>query len=226
MATIIASDATNTVDGGSANDALTVSVTSNGMPVTPDSINITGAAQNGTATAVGGSILYTPNAGYYGTDSVTYTATVGVDTSNAATISINVLAEDCTDIGRTTRLLATAYNLSRPQVVKARRYAKRCFVVDFTGALDPSANITNARWDCSGPWAAYMSNVRIINGQKKTAVDVEFNFAGWSWMLCTVTTDGGESYNSEFIVTVTDAPLYPRAVYNTANGPFYLIASL
>lgn len=47
---------------------------------------------HGTATASGKAITYTPTTGYFGADSFTYTATNGVGTSAAATVSLTVTA--------------------------------------------------------------------------------------------------------------------------------------
>jgi len=54
------------------------------------SVAVASPASNGTATASGTSITYTPNTGYYGPDSFTYTATNAGGTSAPATASIMV----------------------------------------------------------------------------------------------------------------------------------------
>jgi len=78
----------------------TVAYGSNANPIT---LNITGGAAtsvavgtqatNGTATASGTSITYTPNASYSGPDSFTYTATNSAGTSAPATVTITVLPQ-------------------------------------------------------------------------------------------------------------------------------------
>ncbi|KUM23972.1 hypothetical protein AU467_32090 [Mesorhizobium loti] len=75
----------------------TVSYDSSANPIT---LNISGASassvavgtapSHGTATAAGTSITYTPNSGYAGSDSFTYTATNGAGTSAPATVTITV----------------------------------------------------------------------------------------------------------------------------------------
>ncbi|MGI6854427.1 putative Ig domain-containing protein [Mesorhizobium sp. 1B3] len=57
---------------------------------TPISVAVVDAPGHGTATAVGTSITYTPNAGYAGPDAFTYTATNEAGTSLPAVVSINV----------------------------------------------------------------------------------------------------------------------------------------
>lgn len=79
--------------------AATVANSSSNNPITLDlsgdaatSVAIVVQATNGTATATGTSISYTPNVGYTGPDSFTYTATNAAGTSAPATASITVTA--------------------------------------------------------------------------------------------------------------------------------------
>lgn len=77
--------------------SVTVAYNSSSNPVT---LNITGGAPtsvaiatpptNGTASAIGTSITYTPTTGYAGSDSFTYTATNSGGTSAPATVSVTV----------------------------------------------------------------------------------------------------------------------------------------
>jgi PKD repeat protein len=72
----------------------TISLTAtdpNGQTVT---FAITTDPTNGTATLSGTDITYTPNANFYGTDSVDYTASNGTYTSDPVTITITVTGED------------------------------------------------------------------------------------------------------------------------------------
>ncbi|CUX47321.1 IPT/TIG domain-containing protein [Agrobacterium genomosp. 13] len=72
----------------------------------PITLNITGGlattvsvgtqASHGTATASGTAISYTPDAGYIGSDSFTYTATNADGTSTPATVSLSVVAPEPT----------------------------------------------------------------------------------------------------------------------------------
>jgi len=56
----------------------------------PTSVAVASVPSNGTATANGTSISYTPTAGFGGNDSFTYTASNGVGTSTVATVTITV----------------------------------------------------------------------------------------------------------------------------------------
>lgn len=198
----------------------------NGSPVTADSLNIDAPASNGDAEVVGLTLQYTPNEGFVGQDSFTYFATVGGIDSNSATVSITVTQPPCKELGRTTKTYVTGYSLSRVNITRVRRMAKRCVVANFNGAIPKERSIVSVRWETTSPWAILMSNARIASGQRETMVDVTFNFSGWGGLLATATLDNGEVYNAEFQFTVVDTPLYPSATYPIGNGPFRLDASV
>lgn len=134
------------------------------------------------------------------------------------------IVPDCTELGRVSRSFCSGYTAARTETRRIRRYAKRCILADFNGALPAGELIASVRWDTTSPWSVFMSNARVITGQRKVAVDAAFNFAGWGAVLATVTTVNGDTYNQDFNFTVLDRPLYPGAVYNSANGPFNLEA--
>ncbi|GLQ86469.1 putative Ig domain-containing protein [Dyella flagellata] len=73
-----------------ANQAVTIAVTSvdTGGPVS--SIAIAGTPSHGTANVSGLTIVYTPNSNFFGTDTLTYTASGPGGTSAAATVTITV----------------------------------------------------------------------------------------------------------------------------------------
>lgn len=224
-ATPVAPDETITCAKNSANNAVTPVVTESGSPIQADSLTILSEPVNGTAAAVGQRLLYTPFPGFVGTDQFTYMATVGGSDSNEAHVQVNVL-ERCNELGRTSRTYVTGYSLSKVNVCRVRRQAKRCVVANFNGALDPERRIVSVRWETTSPWSTFMSNARIAFGQRETMVDVSFNFSGWAGILATATLDNGEIYNAEFSFTVLDTPLYPSATYPLGQGPFRLDASI
>lgn len=85
------------------NVSLTVSANSSANPVTLNlsggpvaSVAVASNASNGTATASGTSISFTPAPGYAGSDSFTYNATGPGGTSNVATVTVTVLAPTVT----------------------------------------------------------------------------------------------------------------------------------
>jgi hypothetical protein len=75
-----------TVGYGSTNNPITLNITVG----TPQTVAVGTQATHGTATASGTSITYTPNAGYGGPDSFTYTATNSAGTSAPATVTVTV----------------------------------------------------------------------------------------------------------------------------------------
>ena len=83
----VASNVSQTVPYNSTNNTITLSVTNS-----PTSVAVATTPSNGTAAAVGTTITYTPNSGYYGSDTFTYTATNAGGTSSPATVTITVTA--------------------------------------------------------------------------------------------------------------------------------------
>jgi subtilase family serine protease len=75
-----------TVSANSVNDNITLNVTGNYT-----SVAVNTQPTHGTAAANGTNITYTPNSGYFGTDSFTYTAVNTSGVSNVSTITITIL---------------------------------------------------------------------------------------------------------------------------------------
>lgn len=79
-------DVVASVDANSTDNVITLDLSGGAA----DSVEIASAPNHGTATATGTSITYTPEAGYSGDDSFTYTATNSTGSSAPATVSITV----------------------------------------------------------------------------------------------------------------------------------------
>lgn len=88
LAAPVAGDVSVSVMAGSTGNAIPLAL-SGGAAAT---VTVASPAANGTATESGTAITYTPNAGYSGADSFTYTATNATGTSTPATVSITVNA--------------------------------------------------------------------------------------------------------------------------------------
>ncbi|WP_370680906.1 Ig-like domain-containing protein [Comamonas sp. GB3 AK4-5] len=82
----IAKSSTSTVAANSVGNVLTLSLS--GGPV--DRVTIQTSPANGLLTVAGSGIAYTPTAGYYGTDSFSYSASNAGGTSQTATVTITV----------------------------------------------------------------------------------------------------------------------------------------
>lgn len=115
---------------------------------------------------------------------------------------------------------------SQVQQLRVRRYQSRCLTVNFNGAIGKDELITSVRWDCTSPWATFISSPEISSDRKTSSLRVDFNFAGWGAIKATAQTTCGNILNYEFHVAVKDAPLYPGANYNMANGPYYLTVTV
>lgn len=221
---VLAPNESLTIVENSPPTTITPVITYNGSPVTPTSLAIVNAPTGGVAAVSGVSLLYTPNANYFGSDSFTYEAVYGGITSNVATVGVIVMPADCTELGRVTRSFVSGYTASRVETRRIRRFSKRCVVADFNGAMPAGVTITHVRWDCTSPWSIFMANPRVESSGRKVAIDASFNFAGSGGLLATATWSNGEITNAEFDFTVLDRPLYPGAVYDSANGPYVLEA--
>ncbi len=74
---------------------VTVNVLANDTDADSDTLSISGITQgtNGTVTIVGTTVTYTPNAGYTGSDSFTYTISDGKGGTSTATVNVTVTAK-------------------------------------------------------------------------------------------------------------------------------------
>lgn len=88
---VTASNESASLPENSVGNLLPYAIQENGSGVTPDSLAITTAPSNGTASIVGKTILYTPKPNFAGIDSLQYTGTVSSVTSAPATITITVI---------------------------------------------------------------------------------------------------------------------------------------
>ena len=81
------------------NASVVISVLANDTDVDVGAALVVGSVvtqpSNGLATAGSGSITYTPNANFFGTDSFTYVANDGMVNSNAATVTVTVFPVIC-----------------------------------------------------------------------------------------------------------------------------------
>lgn len=76
---VVAPNETIAVTQNSAGNIITPALTVNGVTVPTASLAIVAAPPNGTATVNGATLLYTPNAGFTGSGSFTYTGTANVN---------------------------------------------------------------------------------------------------------------------------------------------------
>jgi hypothetical protein len=92
-----APEASDDVDSTNEDAAITIDVVANDTDVDGDALTITsvGAAANGTVTDNGdGTVTYTPDANFNGTDSFTYEVSDGKGGTDSATVTVDVAAQN------------------------------------------------------------------------------------------------------------------------------------
>lgn len=113
---------------------------------------------------------------------------------------------------------ASAYSADQLQTARVRRYQVRPLRVDFRAVL-AGDTITAVTWETTHPESTYLDAPTIAAAGQSVAVNVRFNFPGFSNVKATVTTSGGQTLGYEFAFDVIDAPMYPTATYPAA-GPY------
>ena len=80
-----------TIAQDSTNDVITLTGSDPNTPALPLTYTVTSGPTNGTLSGTAPNLTYTPNAGYFGTDSFQFTDTNGTATSAPATVTITVV---------------------------------------------------------------------------------------------------------------------------------------
>lgn len=124
----------------------------------------------------------------------------------------------CEELGRTTRAYVSGYNRTRVHEVRVVRGEKRCLVANFNGAIPKGRTIASAVWRTTQNWAAIMSNGRIFENDRSTAVDLSAGWGGPAWVKCEATLDNGEVYTQVFRVLVQTPPWFAGEP-NPVSGP-------
>jgi hypothetical protein len=220
---IAAQNASDTVAFSAPATALPYTVTSNGTPVTPDSLAIITPPTWGDVSIDGPVISYTPYPNYNGPDSLTYTGTVDGITSNVATISITIESPPvCDELGRVTRAYVSGYQRWRVHRSDLIRGEQRCLAAEFRGAISPARSIVSCQWMCQQNYAIFMSDARISGTE--CAVTINAQAASWCYMKCLATLDNGEVYTQLFLLMIRSAPWFVGEIFPTQSGPTILSA--
>lgn len=217
-----APDQSITCEEYSTDAGVTPAITANGNPITGYDLAIVQSPGNGTASASGTRLLYTPRPGFFGADSFTYRATSGGTDSNVATVSVIVTPAACADLGRVTRIYVSGYERTRVHDARLVRGESRCLVVDFGGALPPARTVASVTWRCVDPSVVVMSNARAQPGARSVAVDVRANWPRDTLVKCEATTDRGEVYVQLIHLDVTDSWWFGDET--AVSGPLVLTA--
>lgn len=124
----------------------------------------------------------------------------------------------CEELGRTTRAYVSGYDRTRVHEVRLVRGEKRCLVANFNGAIPPARTIASATWRVNQNQGAVLSNARIFEGNRSTAVDLLAGWTGYGLVKVEATLDNGEVYNQVFRVLVQQSPWFTGEPY-PVSGP-------
>ena len=170
-------------------------------PLAVDSVT---QGTNGSVTNNGGDVTYTPNAGFSGTDSFTYVATDGADTSNVATVTVTVAPQVNVPPVAVDDTASTAFETA--------------VLIDVLGNDNDPDNFP-------GPLAVDSvtqgTNGAVLNNGGDVTYTPDAGFSGTD-SFTYVATDGADTSNVA-TVTVTVAPqvnVPPVAVDDTASTAF------
>ncbi|WP_407496513.1 Ig-like domain-containing protein, partial [Pseudooceanicola sp. MF1-13] len=183
--------ATDDTASGDENTTITVNVLSNDSDPDGDALTVTQVtgASNGTATVVNNQVVYTPNAGFVGTETLTYTVTDG-DLTDTATITITV--NDVADAPTAEPDTATTEEDTSITI----------------NALENDSDPQNDPLTISDVTGATNGSATVIGNQVVYTPDADFN--GTETLTYTVTDPDGNTDTATITVNVTpvnDAPV-------------------
>ncbi len=195
----VANAASATVAYNSTDNPITLNITGGA----PTSVAVGTQASNGTATATGTSITFTPNTGYFGPDSFTYTATNPDGTSAPATVTVTVLPQP--PVANAVTAPAVAFNSSNNPIT-----------LNITGGVPTSVAVgtqaSNGTATASGTSITYTPNA---------------GYHGPDSFTYTATNAGGTSASATVSITVNPAapianPVSATVAANSTNNPITL----
>ncbi len=165
-------------------------------------ITSVGTPQNGTASIVNGQIVYTPNAGFAGTDSFTYTITDSNGETATATATVTVNAPDNVDPIAQNDSATTPENTAVTLNVLGN---------DATNSGSGQLTIINVSNPQNG-------SVQIVNGQ--IVYTPNTGFTGTDSFTYTIRDSNGETATATAVVTVEAADdVMPDAENDSATTP-------
>lgn len=133
------------------------------------------------------------------------------------------MAEIATDYGRTTRVVVSGYDRMRIHQSNLVRGEQRVLLVDLAGAVPPARKIVAAKWQCDDGVVVVMSNARISDSQRQTAIDLRASWIGCTTIKCTATLDNGEAMAQLMVIRVADNCYFSDG--QSFNGPSELNAT-
>lgn len=127
------------------------------------------------------------------------------------------MADIASDYGRTTRIVVSGYDRMRTHQGNLVRGEQRVLVVDLAGAVPTARKIVAAKWQCDDGTVATMSNARISDSQRQTAIDLRASWIGCATIKCTATLDNGEAMAQLAVILVADGYYFTDG--QSQNGP-------
>lgn len=115
------------------------------------------------------------------------------------------MADLSSDLGRATRIVVSGYARMKVHDARIIRGEKRALVVSLKGAIPAARTIASARWQCDDGTTVVMSNPRLSDDLKETAIDLLASWPGCGNLKCTMTLDNGEAMAQLAVVMVSDA---------------------
>ena len=193
-----AGPASTSVAFDSSNNSIPLNLSGN-----PTAVAIASAPSHGTARAAGTAIMYSPVAGYTGTDSFSYTASNAAGTSAAATVTITVSPPSVPT--------ATAVAATTPYQTPTS--------INLTSAISginvSAVNVGNA------PAHGTVS----VSGETVTYTPSATFYGGTDSFTYTATNPGGSSAPATVTITVA-APAAPTVVAKSASTPYNTATSI
>ncbi|WP_429931992.1 putative Ig domain-containing protein [Agrobacterium vitis] len=174
----IANALTATVTANSADNVLAPSITGGAAT----SVAIASSPSHGVATVSGTNFIYTPTAGYSGSDSFTYTATNATGTSSPATVTIAVTAPTFTLSPASGTLTAATVGTAYSEIVTA------------SGGTSPYSYAISAGTLPTG--LTLNTSTGVISGTPTTAANTSFTI--------TATDANGATGSASYSLTVTE----------------------
>ncbi len=140
----------------------TVGITLTGFDRDGDSLTFAvGSPQHGTLSGTSPTLVYAPEADYFGSDSFTFTVNDGVASSASATVAITVLPVADAPLARFEVGLVYAMPFSTNRLaVLARSSSGAAVTLDGSLSTDPEHRAMHFSW-CEGPTAPFASGVQV-----------------------------------------------------------------
>jgi hypothetical protein len=133
------------------------------------------------------------------------------------------MADLSTDYGRTTRIVVSGYDRMRVHNASLVRGEQRVLVVSIKGATPKDRKIVTARWQCDYSSVLVMSNAKISDDGRETAIDLLAAWLGSGILKVTMTLDNGEVFVQLASVAVADGYWFTDGA--SVSGPNDLTAT-